>query len=163
VLVNNAGFGAQKALLDTSLAEWRAMMAINCDGVFLGMRAVIPIMRPGGSIINMSSIYGKVGGARVVTYAATKGAVTLMSKAAALECAADGRDIRINSLHPGFVDTPAVETMTAKARGRLVSMHPVGRIALPEEIADAALFLATPASSFMTGAELVIDGGFTAG
>lgn len=165
ILVNNAGTGARQPMTETSLAEWRRIMAVNCDGVFLGMKhAVIAMAEGGGSIINMASIYGKVGVAESVTYCASKGAVTLMTKAAALECATQGQPIRINSLHPGFVDTPLLRT-AAEGTDLMEAarqLHPLGRLATPDEIADAALFLASDQSRFMTGAELVVDGGYTA-
>lgn len=165
ILVNNAGTGARKAILDTSLEEWRHTMAVNCDGVFLGTKhAMAAMAENGGSIINMASIYGKVGVAQSVTYCASKGAVTLMTKAAALECAALNWPIRINSLHPGYVDTPLLRAAAAGTDLMEVmrQLHPIGRLASAEEIADAALFLASDQSRFMTGAELVVDGGFTA-
>lgn len=165
ILVNNAGTGARKAMTETSLAEWRRIMAVNCDGVFLGMKHAVPAMaEAGGSIINMASIYGKVGVAESVPYCASKGAVTLMTKAAALECAAHGQPIRINSLHPGYVETPLLHEAAAGTdlMETMHRLHPLGRLATPDEIADAALFLASDQSRFMTGAELMVDGGFTA-
>lgn len=164
ILVNNAGTGARKFMTDTTLEEWRHVMAVNCDGVFLGMKHAVAAMgEGGGSIINMASIYGKVGVSESVNYCASKGAVTLMTKAAALECAARGWPIRINSLHPGYVDTPLLHEAAGEAHiAAIRQLHPIGRIATPEEIADAALFLASDQSRFMTGAELLVDGGFTA-
>lgn len=162
ILVNNAGYGAMAAICDITLADWRHMMSVNCDGVFLGMKHAIPIMPAGGSIVNISSIFGKVGGAFVLPYAASKGAVTLMSKAAAIECAENGSGIRVNSLHPGFVGTPAFQRMNVDQQKTMIDAHPLGRVALPDEIAEAALFLGSSASSFMTGSELVVDGGYTA-
>jgi NAD(P)-dependent dehydrogenase (short-subunit alcohol dehydrogenase family) len=162
VLVNNAGYGVEKSMIETTIEEWRHLMGVNCDGVFLGMKHVVPAMTRGGSIVNISSIFGKVGAPRVVAYAASKGAVALMSKAAALECADQGNGVRVNSLHPGFVATPAFGRMPQDRRDAVSAAHPIGRVALPSEIAEAALFLASDASSFMIGAELVVDGGYTA-
>jgi len=167
VLVNNAGVGGLRPLMELSLADWRAILSINLDGVFLGMRHVAPAMaRTGGSIINMSSILGKVGQAGTAHYSASKGGVTLLTKAAAIEWAP--LKIRVNSIHPGYIDTPMVAGAlngsedAEQLRALIVSRHPLGRLGLPREIADGVVFLASEESSFMTGAELVIDGGYTA-
>jgi NAD(P)-dependent dehydrogenase (short-subunit alcohol dehydrogenase family) len=163
VLVNNAGVAAvDSALVDLQLAEWRRVFAVNCDGPFLGMKHVIPVMPPGGSIINVSSIYGKVGGARRIAYCASKGAVTLMSKAAALECADQKKGIRVNSLHPGYVETPMFDRLNDVQKAGYAAMHPLGRVGRAAEIANAALFLASSESEFVTGSELIVDGGYTA-
>jgi NAD(P)-dependent dehydrogenase (short-subunit alcohol dehydrogenase family) len=167
VLVNNAGIGALTELMTMSLAQWRRTMAVNLDGVFLGMRHGGPLMADsgGGSIVNISSIYGKVGGA-LADYCASKGAVLMLTKAAALEWASLG--IRVNSIHPGFIETPGLARFIAAApnanalRDTIISRHALGRLGLPNEIAEGVLFLASDASSFMTGAELVIDGGYIA-
>ncbi len=162
ILVNNAGIPGDVGLVDMPYETWRQIMGVNCDGVFLGMKHVVPAMPTGGSIINLSSIYGKVGGVCHIAYSASKGAVALMSKSAALECADKGRGIRVNSLHPGYVETPMFNRMEDERKERYRQMHPIGRVGQAEEIASAALFLASEASSFMTGAELVVDGGYTA-
>lgn len=165
VLVNNAGYGWLKPLVDISLDEWRRLMAVNVDGTFLGMKHAIPLMERtgGGAIVNMSSMYGQVGNAGTAAYCASKGAVTLMTKAVALECAERRNGIRVNSIHPGYVQTPSVaEALSATQLEQLRKLHPIGRIADPAEIARAVLFLASEDASFMTGAELVVDGGFTA-
>lgn len=162
ILVNNAGIPGDVALVDMPFDTWRGIMGVNCDGVFLGMKHVIPVMPRGGSIINVSSIYGKVGGVRHIAYSASKGAVTLMTKSAALECAEQGRGIRVNSLHPGYIETPMFDRMEEERKDRYRQMHPLGRVGQAREIADGAVFLAADASSFMTGAEMVIDGGYTA-
>lgn len=162
ILVNNAGIPGDIALVDMPFDSWRRIMGVNCDGVFLGMKHVVPIMPRGGSIINVSSIYGKVGGVRHMAYSASKGAVVLMTKSAALECADQGRGIRVNSLHPGYVETPMFNRMEDERKERYRQMHPLGRVGQASEIANGAIFLASDASSFMTGAELVIDGGYTA-
>ncbi len=168
-LVNNAGVGsASLELMTHSLADWRAILSINLDGVFLGMRHAGPAIAAagGGSVINLSSILGKVGMAGAAAYCASKGGVALLTKAAALEWAPLG--IRVNSVHPGFIDTPMVANALHQAengnemRDALVAAHPLGRFGVPREIADALVFLASDEASFMTGAELVVDGGYTA-
>jgi NAD(P)-dependent dehydrogenase (short-subunit alcohol dehydrogenase family) len=165
VLVNNAGYGWLKPVVDIPLDEWRRLMAVNVDGTFLGMKHAIPLMEKtgGGAIVNMSSMYGKVGNAGTAAYCASKGAVTLMTKAVALECAERRNGIRVNSIHPGYVQTPSVaEALSPAQIEQLRKLHPIGRIADPPEIARAVVFLASEDASFMTGAELVVDGGFTA-
>jgi NAD(P)-dependent dehydrogenase (short-subunit alcohol dehydrogenase family) len=179
VLVNNAGVTTSGALLEQmEFADWRRALAVNLDGVFLGTRLGIRAMKhnapPGGSIINVSSVYGIVGVAGAADYVAAKGGVRLLSKAAALECAQCGYPIRVNSLHPGYVQTPmlehGLERMVAggafpdvqTASATIAGLHPMNRLATPEEIAKSAVFLASDDSSFMTGAELVVDGGYTA-
>jgi NAD(P)-dependent dehydrogenase (short-subunit alcohol dehydrogenase family) len=167
-LVNNAGVAGGAPILEMSLADWRALLAVNLDGVFLGMRAVAPAMAEtgGGSIINLSSILGKVGQAGAGAYCASKGGVLMLTKAAALEWAPLG--IRVNSVHPGYIDTPMVATVFHDAengnemRDMIISRHALGRLGVAREIADGVVFLASDESSFMTGAELVIDGGYTA-
>jgi NAD(P)-dependent dehydrogenase (short-subunit alcohol dehydrogenase family) len=169
ILVNNAGIvGNQLELMTHSLADWRRILAVNLDGVFLGMRAVGPVMagQGGGSIINLSSIMGKVAMPNVTAYAASKGGVLMLTKAAAIEWAPLG--IRVNSVHPGFIDTPMVANALHAAengnemRSAIIAAHPLGRLGVPREIADAIVFLASDEASFMTGAELVVDGGYTA-
>lgn len=169
VLVNNAGVASGSLdLLTHSLEDWRRVLSVNLDGVFLGLRYCGPLMaaRGGGSVINLSSILGKVGLPGAAAYCASKGGVLLLTKAAALEWAPLG--IRVNSLHPGFIDTPMVAGALHAAengnemRDMLIAAHPMARFGIAREIADAVLFLASDESSFMTGAELVVDGGYTA-
>jgi NAD(P)-dependent dehydrogenase (short-subunit alcohol dehydrogenase family) len=169
ILVNNAGVaGGRHELMDHSYDAWRQILAVNLDGVFLGLRHAGPRIAAsgGGSVINLSSILGKVGMAGAAAYCASKGGVTLLTKAAALEWAPLG--IRVNSVHPGFIDTPMVSNALAdredgnEMRVALMNAHPVGRFGVPREIADAIAFLASDDASFITGAELVVDGGFTA-
>jgi NAD(P)-dependent dehydrogenase (short-subunit alcohol dehydrogenase family) len=169
ILVNNAGVSSGPApLMVHSLAEWRRILSVNLDGVFLGLRHAGPAIAAagGGSVINISSILGKVGFANAAAYCASKGGVLLLTKAAALEWAP--MNIRVNSVHPGFIDTPMLRNaLAASDNGNemaslLVAAHPLGRMGVPDEIADAVLFLASDASRFMTGAELVVDGGYTA-
>ena len=169
-LVNNAGIGIRKGIVETTNEDWHRMMSVNLSGVFFGMRAVIARMRDhgGGSVINMSSIAGKIGLPLSPAYCASKGGVTLLTKSAALECAEKGWRIRVNSIHPGFIDTPlvqaAVKHMPDPTWGLqgLIAKHPIGRLGQPQDIAQGVVFLASDESSFMTGAELVIDGGYTA-
>jgi NAD(P)-dependent dehydrogenase (short-subunit alcohol dehydrogenase family) len=169
ILVNNAGVaGGRHELMDHSYDAWRQILAVNLDGVFLGLRHAGPRIAAsgGGSVINLSSILGKVGMAGAAAYCASKGGVTLLTKAAALEWAPLG--IRVNSVHPGFIDTPMVSNALAdredgnEVRVALMNAHPIGRFGVPREIADAIAFLASDDASFITGAELVVDGGFTA-
>jgi NAD(P)-dependent dehydrogenase (short-subunit alcohol dehydrogenase family) len=169
ILVNNAGVaGGRYELMDHSYDAWRQILAVNLDGVFLGLRHAGPRIAAsgGGSVINLSSILGKVGMAGAAAYCASKGGVTLLTKAAALEWAPLG--IRVNSVHPGFIDTPMVSNALAdredgnEMRVALMNAHPIGRFGVPREIADAIAFLASDDASFITGAELVVDGGFTA-
>lgn len=170
VLVNNAGYGMLKPVTEITLDEWRRMMAVNCDGAFLGIKHAVPAMvaAGGGSIINVSSILGIAGMANTAAYAATKGAIRLLSKAVAVEFGEAGLNIRVNSVHPGFTDTPAIDSSLRNrpdggaAVEAVARLHPLGRLARAEEIAAAVLFLASDVSSFMTGAELVVDGGYTA-
>jgi NAD(P)-dependent dehydrogenase (short-subunit alcohol dehydrogenase family) len=172
ILVNNAGIaGGNHALMDHSYDAWRQILAVNLDGVFLGLRHAGPRMAAsnpdgGGSVINISSILGKVGMAGAAAYCASKGGVTLLTKAAALEWAPLG--IRVNSVHPGFVETPLVSGALAlredgnEMKGALIAAHPIGRFGVPREIGDVIAFLASDEASFITGAELVVDGGYTA-
>lgn len=169
ILVNNAGIsGGRHELMDHSLEAWRQILSVNLDGVFLGLRHAGPRIAAvgGGSVINISSILGKVGMGGAAAYCASKGGVTLLTKAAALEWAP--LNIRVNSVHPGFIDTPLVSNALAERddgnemRVALMNAHPVGRFGLPREIGDAIAFLASDDASFITGAELVVDGGYTA-
>ena len=149
---------------EADLANWNRVMDVNSTGVFLGTKHAIEAMRAsgGGSIINISSIYGIVGSVHNAAYHASKGAVRTLSKSAAAQYAAEG--IRVNSVHPGFVDTPMTETVHSSpelARPRL-DQTPMGRFGQPADIANGCLFLASDESGWMTGAELVIDGGMTA-
>jgi len=169
VLVNNAGVGGGPFELMTHTAEdWRRVLSVNLDGVFLGLRHAGPAIAAsgGGSVINLSSILGKVALAGAAAYCASKGAVLMLTKAAALEWAPLG--IRVNSIHPGFIDTPMVSGALHRAengnelREMIITRHALGRLGEPREIADAVVFLASDESSFMTGSELVVDGGYTA-
>jgi NAD(P)-dependent dehydrogenase (short-subunit alcohol dehydrogenase family) len=165
ILVNNAGILIRKSIEETTEEEWDRIMAINAKGVFLGTKHAIPAMREagGGSIINISSIAGLVGSLNgSPSYNAAKGAVRLFTKATAIQHAKD--NIRCNSVHPGPIDTPMIQdTLTDPARmERLVQRLPLKRVGTAEDIAFGVLYLASDESSFVTGAELVIDGGTTA-
>ena len=167
ILVNNAGYGTFRSILDTTLEHWRAIVAVNLDGVFLGCRTMLPLLAQsahGGSIVNMSSIRGIAGGLNATPYCAAKGGVRLFTKALALECSAMGNKVRANSIHPGHILTPlsAAAHADPEIHARLMSDIPMGRAGTPEEIAVGILFLASDASRYMTGAELVVDGGSTA-
>lgn len=169
VLVNSAGIASGGGpLLSVTFEDWRNMISINLDGTFLGMKAAAPVMVEAGrgSIINLSSILGKVGLAGAPAYCASKGGVLMLTKATALELAPLG--VRVNSVHPGFIETPMVVNAIQNSengnemRDTIISRHAMGRLGVAREIADGIVFLASDESSFMTGAELVIDGGYTA-
>ncbi|MCP5432645.1 MAG: glucose 1-dehydrogenase [Alphaproteobacteria bacterium] len=179
ILVNNAGVYMGKSMDEMSLAEWRRLMAINVDGVFLGTRAGSLVMRdrpknkPMASIVNLSSVAGIKGSAYNTAYCASKGAVRIFTKAAAQEFAFFKWPIRVNSVHPAIMETDmaggiydlllrvgAVETRE-QARQASLERHPIGRLGTARDVADAVLFLASDESAFMTGSELVLDGGFT--
>lgn len=182
VLVNNAGitgFEAGVAAHDpehAALEDWRAVHRTNLDGVFLGCKHGLALMKApradggrGGSIVNMSSVSGLVGGHNLAAYNASKGGVRLLTKSVALHAARAGYAVRCNSVHPSFVDTQMVRAMIeaapdpAKARERLARQVPLGRIAEARDIVPLVLYLASDESRFVTGAEFVVDGGLTAG
>ena len=179
ILVHNAGLVLVKPLADTTPDDWRRLFAVNVDGPYLGTRALLPLLKvgakrqaAGASVVILSSVAGLGGGARMSGYCATKGAVRLFAKACAMEFASDR--IRVNSVHPGGVDTPmigeivdayAAQGLTpdaGTARDRLAAAHPLGRLVTADEVARAIRFLASDEASYMTGSELVVDGGFTA-
>lgn len=173
VLVNNAGIGGVRSgegpilLEDAPVEDWDRVMDVNAKGVFLGTKHVIPAMRAagGGSIINISSMAGIValpGSSGSGAYNASKGAVRLLTKFTAIQYASEG--IRCNSVHPGWIDTPMTESAMAdpERRAQWMEYTPLGRIGVPRDIANGVLFLASDESSYMTGSELVIDGGVTA-
>jgi NAD(P)-dependent dehydrogenase (short-subunit alcohol dehydrogenase family) len=169
VLVNNAGIaGVNKPTHEITEAEWDHLMAVNVKGVFFCTKHAIPFLfeRGSGSIVNLSSIYGLVGAGDLPPYHASKGAVRLMSKNDALLYAPRG--IRVNSIHPGFIWTPLVETFAkeqgdlAVVRQALDERHPLGHVGEPDDIGWAVVYLASDESKFVTGSELVVDGGYTA-
>ena len=172
VLVNNAGVGWGGPPEEETLERWRRLMSINLDGVFLGTKHAILAMKRvpprGGSIINLSSIEGLVGDPNLGAYNASKGGVRLYTKSVALYCAKQELGIRVNSIHPGYIWTPMVEHYLREhggvdeGRKALESLHPIGRVGEPDDIAYGVLYLASDESKFMTGTELVIDGGYTA-
>lgn len=178
VLVNNAGIAIAGPVTEMSLADWRRQQAINLDGVFLGTKHALPLMREsgGGSIINMSSLAGLKGAAGLAGYCATKGGVRLFTKAVALECAAAKDKVRVNSVHPGIIETPIWGAIAEGMPGEALSatranapdldalstmIVPMGVKGLPEDIAEGVLYLASDASRYVTGTELVIDGGLS--
>ena len=162
VLVNNAGIANVKGIEETSEEEWDSIVNINQKGVWLGMKAAVPAMRRrgGGSIINISSIFGIIGSAGSAAYHGTKGAVRLLTKAAAVQYAPD--KIRVNSVHPGVILTPMIDVVPREELQPIIDLAPMKRGAQPEEVGWCVVFLATDEASFVTGAELVVDGGYTA-
>lgn len=171
VLVNNAGIAVAGLVTDLTLELWRHQMAVNVDGVFLGVKCSLPLMRKTGkgSIINISSIAGLRGAAGLSAYCASKGSVRLFTKSVALECAAAGDGIRCNSVHPGIIETPIWGQVVPGSNEPLdldamsAVRVPLRRKGMPEDIANAVLFLASDDSSYMTGEEMVVDGGMTVG
>ncbi|MFO8090269.1 MAG: glucose 1-dehydrogenase [Desulfatiglandaceae bacterium] len=170
ILVNNAGIsGPNEPTHQLEMSDWLKLMDVNVNGVFLCTKHVIPYMKRanGGSIINLSSIYGIVGAPDLPAYHASKGAVRLMTKTDALLYAKD--KIRVNSIHPGYIWTPLVEALGEESpegveefRKKLDEVHPIGHVGEPSDVAYGALYLASAESKFLTGSELVIDGGYTA-
>ncbi|MBS0491779.1 MULTISPECIES: SDR family NAD(P)-dependent oxidoreductase [unclassified Phenylobacterium] len=177
ILVNNAGIGIGGSVLTMTLADFQKQTAVNLDGVFLGVKHSIPLMREngGGSIINMSSVAGLKGSAILAGYCATKGGVRLFTKAVAMECAAAKDGVRVNSVHPGIIETPIWDTIVGTGevgdnarppRGAALDAMsaegvPLGVKGYPEDIANGVLWLASDESRYVTGAELVIDGGLS--
>lgn len=171
ILVNNAGVGAPfGSVEDLSLDDWRKVMAVNMEGVFLGTKYGIEAMRKtghGGSIVNFSSTMGIVGSPSTAAYVASKGGVRLFTKSAALHCAKERYEIRVNSVHPGWIRTPmsaaALDKLAESGAGnKALELTPLGRVGEPDDVAYGVLYLASDESSFVTGTELVIDGGYTA-
>lgn len=172
ILVNNAGVAGGGTVLDTTMEDWNRTIAINLTGVFLGCKHGIPLIAEsgGGSVINISSIFGQVSDWLVFAYSASKGGVRSLTKSAALMCAEVKNNVRVNSVHPGFVHTPMVDNAVAATppevgdpyMERTVGQTPLGRIGVPQDLAGAIVFLASDASQFMTGSEVTVDGGFTA-
>ena len=166
ILVNNAGFGRFRSIADTTLDEWRATLAVNLDSVFLGTKHALPLLAEcgRGAIVNMSSMRGLVAGPNSGAYSAAKAGVRLFTKVTALECAAARNGVRVNSVHPGHVETPLTAPAYADpdVAKEFLAHTPLGRFAQPREIADVILFLASDEASYMTGSEVTIDGGVTA-
>jgi 3alpha(or 20beta)-hydroxysteroid dehydrogenase len=181
VLVNNAGIETMQPITDLTLEEWRRVQSVNVDGVFLGCKHAITAMRPGGasgrggSIVNLSSIAGLIGSPGLTAYCASKGAVRLLTKAAAVECARLGWRVRVNSVHPGLIQTEMLDSLFHKiaalgfapdaqaGRDAIFAGQPMADVrAVPQDIANVVLFLASDAARYVTGSEYVSDGGFTA-
>jgi 3(or 17)beta-hydroxysteroid dehydrogenase len=180
-LVNGAGTVVVKSLEETSLSEWRKVMAVNLDAIFIGAKAALPLMKSsaattpqGGSIVNMSSISGIIGVPSMAAYGASKGGVRQFTKSMALDFAKRGYRIRVNSVHPGLIDTEMAERLfegrvsagvsrnVTEARDSWIQSYPIGRIGDPQDVAATVLFLVSDGSGFMTGSELIVDGGATA-
>ncbi len=178
ILVNNAGIFWMKPIALETLESFRKMQQVNVEGVFLGLKHAIPAIAErgdkwdgGGSIINLSSVAGIIGSPMTLAYNASKGAVRLMTKAAALECARAGQKVRVNSVHPGIINTSMMTEAAEAIAGasgvndtmeRFASFHPMGHMGRDIDIANAVAYLASSRAAFMTGSEMVVDGGMTA-
>jgi 3(or 17)beta-hydroxysteroid dehydrogenase len=169
-LLNAAGVGVRNSIEDCTLEEYRRVNDINSLGTFLGCKAAIPAMKQsgGGSIVNISSVLGLRGSSQAMAYCASKGAVRALTKNVAMHCAQLKYNIRCNSVHPGYIDTPMIAPRLAQTvdnmtgRQYLEELHPLGRLGRAEEVANMILFLLSDESSFSTGSEFVCDGGLTA-
>jgi NAD(P)-dependent dehydrogenase (short-subunit alcohol dehydrogenase family) len=180
-LVNAAAIAPVQSIEKSSLEEWRRTQAVNVESIFIGTRAMLPLLKESGktrkggaSIVNFSSVGGQRGAAFTAAYCTSKGAVKLFSKSAAAEFAALRYNIRVNSVHPGGIHTDMMHTIMdryvalgavesrAAAEAGVIAAHPLGRMGQPEEIGGGVVYLCSSAASFVTGSELVIDGGFTA-
>jgi NAD(P)-dependent dehydrogenase (short-subunit alcohol dehydrogenase family) len=172
VLVNSAGIGLTKTVEELTLEEWRKVHAIDLDGVFLGCKYGVAEIKKhtatlGGSIINISSISGIIAGANMAAYNSAKAGVRLLSKSVALHCAKSGYNIRCNSVHPTFIDTPILDRHRKRFGAEVMAQKlgkqvPIGRLGRPNEVGYGILYLASDESSFTTGSELIIDGGISA-
>jgi NAD(P)-dependent dehydrogenase (short-subunit alcohol dehydrogenase family) len=160
ILVNNAGILSFAGVEDTTLEEWNSVIAVNQTGAWLGMKHTVPAMRRagGGSIVNISSIYGLCGAGAAIAYQATKGAIRIITKSAAVQYAQE--NIRVNAIYPGSIDTPMAAGVPNE-NAMVIAATPMGRCAAPSEVAYGALYLASDEASFVTGADLAIDGGYS--
>jgi NAD(P)-dependent dehydrogenase (short-subunit alcohol dehydrogenase family) len=167
IVLANAGITQAKLVVDMSLEEWRHLMTINLDGVFLTVKHAIPAMRRsgGGSIVILSSVAGLRGAVGSSAYSASKGGARLFAKAVAMECAWARDNIRVNTIHPGVIDTPLWSKLPTAIDPLMLGTAtvPIGRAGTAQDVANGVLFLSSDASSYMTGTEFVIDGGFNAG
>ncbi|MCK4506993.1 MAG: glucose 1-dehydrogenase [Desulfuromonadales bacterium] len=171
ILVNNAGIVIVGTVESATLKEWQKTQAVNLDSVFLGTQQAIAVMKEsgGGSIVNLSSIEGIIGEPNTAAYNASKGGVRIFTKSAAIHCAEQGYGIRVNSVHPGYIQTPLVENAVCSLGKdadafvqQVIARHPVGHLGEADDIAYGILYLASDESKFVTGSELVIDGGYIA-
>lgn len=180
ILVNNAGIFIGKPTAETSIEDFRKVQQVNVDGVFLGIKHAVPALAKragefagGGAIVNMSSIGAMLGTPDTIAYSSSKGAVRSMTKVAAVDCGRKGLRIRVNSVHPGVIQTDMGQQVVDELGGswsldqeqmqqQLLASHPIGRLGTPEDIANAVLFLVSDAAAFATGAEFTIDGGMSA-
>ncbi len=162
-LVNNAGLNHMRGVEDETVEGWNHIVSIDQMGTWLGMRAAMPHLRASGNgaIVNISSVLGIMGNVTCLSFHAAKGAVRMMSKAAALEYADHG--VRVNSIYPGMIDTPQLATMLPDEREMIRTSIPMKRIGLPEEVANCSLFLCSDDASYVTGAEIIVDGGLRPG
>jgi NAD(P)-dependent dehydrogenase (short-subunit alcohol dehydrogenase family) len=169
ILVNNAGIGSIATIEDETYENWRQVHAVDLDGVFLGCKYAVPIIAQsgGGSIINISSISGIIAGHNLAAYNSAKAGVRHLSKSVALHCARAGNNVRCNSVHPVFIDTPILDGMAQggdrnAALQKLARQIPLGRVGQPDDVAYAVLYLASDESNFVTGTEIRVDGGISA-
>ena len=170
ILVHSAGVLHMGNLSKTSYADWKRVQTVNVDGIFLGCREALPLMERdhGGAIVNICSVSGNIAGHNIAAYNASKGAVRMLTKSIALQCARSARGVRCNSVHPTFVDTPMVRGLSgddashAEMLEKMRRQIPLGRLASPNDIASAVVFLASDQAAFITAAELMVDGGMTA-
>lgn len=169
ILVNNAGIGSIGSIADESIEQWRLVHAVDLDSVFLGCKTALPLMSKSGagSIVNVSSISGIIASHNLAAYNSAKAAVRHLSKSIALHCARERNNIRCNSVHPAFIDTPILDGFATDADrdaalAKLGRQIPLGRVGQPEDVAYAVLYLASDESTFVTGTEIRIDGGISA-